>query len=315
VAQISAQSDDGRVWTVAEDLLASSSEDALFVPEIERDASVFLRFGDGTYGMAADSGLSFTCSYKVGNGTRGNVGQDALAHMVFQPNAIRTVRNPLAAAGGTDAESIDHARQWAPFAFQSQQRCVTEDDYSQQTPQPGVIRQARGTLRWTGSWYTAFVSVDPVQAVTSTLIQSTTQRLQVLRMMGTDLAVEGAVIVGLAIQMRICVAPDHFVGDVYTALMKVFISGDQCNGPSGLLNAANFAFGATVYASPLLAAAQAVPGVAAASLALFTRMDDPSVDGVAQGYLTLGRLELARCDNDPNHLDHGTFELLMEGGK
>ncbi len=48
---------------------------------------------------------------------------------------------------------------------------------------------------------------------------------------------------------------------------------------------------------------------------MFTRMDAPWVDGVADGYLTMGRLDIPRCDNDPNHLDHGTFELEMDGGK
>jgi hypothetical protein len=127
--------------------------------------------------------------------------------------------------------------------------------------------------------------------------------------------VEGAVIVGLRIELQVCVAPDHFQGDVYAALMMVFVSGNQCNGQSGLLNAANFTFGETVYASPLVAAAQAVEGVASATLSVLTRLDDPSVDGVAQGYLTMGRLELPRCDNDPNHLDHGIFVLHMDGGK
>jgi len=136
-----------------------------------------------------------------------------------------------------------------------------------------------------------------------------------LRMMGTDIAVEGAVIVGLQIAMEICVDPGHFQGDVYQALMRVFITGDQCEGGSGLLNAANFTFGQTVYASPLLAAAQAVPGVRSASLTVFTRMDAPWVNGVAQGFLTMGRLDIPRCDNDPDHLDHGTFTLHMDGGK
>ena len=49
-------------------------------------------------------------------------------------------------------------------------------------------------------------------------------------MMGTDIAVEEAVIVGLQIEMEICVDPAHFQGDVFTALMMVFITGDQCNG-------------------------------------------------------------------------------------
>jgi hypothetical protein len=97
--------------------------------------------------------------------------------------------------------------------------------------------------------------------------------------------------------------------------MRRFITGDQCDGQPGLLNAANFVFGQTIYASPLVAAAQAVDGVISATLAQFGRLDAPWVDGVAQGYLTLGRLEIARCDNDPNHLDRGTFTLLLDGGK
>ena len=77
--------------------------------------------------------------------------------------------------------------------------------------------------------------------------------------MGTDLAVEGAKLVGLRIEMDICVDPDHFQGDVFEALMHLFISGDRCNGKPGLLNSSNFSFGETVYASPLIAAAQATP--------------------------------------------------------
>jgi hypothetical protein len=33
------------------------------------------------------------------------------------------------------------------------------------------------------------------------------------------------------------------------------------------------------------------------------------------GYLSLGRLEIASCDNDPNHLDRGVFTLQLDGGK
>jgi hypothetical protein len=52
-------------------------------------------------------------------------------------------------------------------------------------------------------------------------------------------------------------------------------------------------------------------------MTVFARMDAPegSTDGVAQGCLTMGRLEIPHCDNDPNHLDYGTFLLHMDGGK
>jgi len=253
----------------------------------------------------------------VGNGSVGNIGRDSLAHILTNVQGVEQVRNPLAAAGGVDPETMDHIRQVAPFAFQTQLRAVTEDDYGVMAEQDPAISEARGTLRWTGSWYTAFVSVDTVapSGPTATLVAATQKRLNLFRMMGVDLAVEGARLVGLRIEMNICVDTGFFQADVYTALMDLFTTGNQCTGQPGMLNPENFTFGQTIYTSPFIAAAQGVQGVTSATMAKFQRMDDPSIDGVAQGYLTMGRLEIARCDNDPNRLDHGIFVLHMDGGK
>jgi len=321
VPQIWLTSSDGDAWSPLPDLLSSDDTDRVFVAEIERDGSAFLRFGDGQYGQAPEAGLAFAASYRVGNGSSGNIGRDSLGHVVLPPaftsppGTISAVRNPLDAGGGIDPEDMGHITQYAPFSYQTQVRCVTEADYGDAAAQIAGVREARGTLRWTGSWYTAFVSVDPVSTLTPQLIRDTTSGLNLRRMMGTDLAVEAAKIVGLQIELEICVDPNHFQGDVYTALMKLFITGDQCNGQSGLLNAANFTFGEIIFLSPFIAGAQQVEGVLAVTATTFTRMDAPWVDGIAQGYLTMGRLEIARCDNDPNHLDHGSLVLHMDGGK
>jgi hypothetical protein len=319
---ISVHSDDGNPWTPQQDLLSSGSVDREFVTEIEVDGTVFLRFGDGQYGMAADSGLTFFANYRTGNGSAGNIGRDTLGHAVLPSGWLHlttdivAVRNPLVATGGTDPEDIQHIAQFAPFAYQTQERCVTEADYGLAVAQIPGIAEAKGTMRWTGAWYTAFVSIEPTAPILPpALIDTTTSRLDLLRMMGTDVAVEGAVIVGLQIALDVCVDPQHFQGDVFAALMRVFVTGEVCDGSRGLLNPSNFSFGQTVYASPLIAAAQAVPGVRSATLTTFTRMDAPWVDGAAQGYLTMGRLDIPRCDNDPNHLDHGTLSLTMDGGK
>ena len=312
---ITVKSDDDNTWCALSDLLASDDTKHVFVPEIDQNGAAFLRFGDGQYGEAPETGLAFTAIYRVGNGSAGNVGHDVIDHVVLAGHDIAQVRNPLAAAGGVDPETMEHIRQYAPFAFETQERCVTAGDYGDAAEQVAGVREARGTLRWTGSWYTAFVSVDPVVTLAPQLITDTTRQLNLRRMMGNDLVVEGAVIVGLRIEMHICVDADHFRGDVFAALMKVFVSGDRCDGQRGILDPANFTFGETVYASPLIAAAQAVDGVLSATLAVFQRMDDPSVDGVALGYLTMGRLEIPRCDNDPNRLDHGQLVLHLDGGK
>jgi Baseplate J-like protein len=321
-ATISLNDGANNLWLPQTDLLSSTSEQTNFVPEIDSSGNTFLRFGDGQYGAAADEGETFIASYRVGNGNVGNVGRDTLVHVIAQPTQIAQVRNPLAAAGGVDGETLQHIQQTAPFAFNTQLRCVTEDDYGDQAELIAGVEAARGTFRWTGSWYTAFVSVeaDGGNEPAAALVTAVKQDLNLLRMAGTDLQVEGAVIVGLDIAFEICVDADHFQSDVRDALLQLFISGNQCSGQPGLLAPANFTFGETIYLSPLIAAAQGVEGVVAVTPLKFRRLDasgvdNPLIDGVAQGYLTMGRLEIAHCDNNPNRLDLGQFSLTMDGGK
>jgi hypothetical protein len=317
VPAITVQDDQGQSWSPLDDLLSSNDTERVYVLEIERDGKAFLRFGDGQYGMAPETGTDFQARYRVGNGTAGNIGRDTLGHIITNLSTIVAVRNPLAAAGGVDPETMDHIRQQAPFAFRTQLRAVTEEDYGVMAEQDPAIREARGTFRWAGSWYSAFVSVDPAAegGLDASLLTATKTRLNLLRMAGVDLAVEGAVPVGLRIEMNICVDPNHFRSDVHAALLQLFTTGTLCDGRRGVLNPANFTFGQTIYTSPLVAAAQSVQGVASATMTVFQRMDDPSVDGVALSYLIMGRLEIARCDNNPDRLDLGVLLFHMDGGK
>lgn len=320
--QITVASDDGNNWLPTEDLLSKGSEDYAFIPEIEWDGTAHLRFGDGTYGEAPEAGpdnlpgATFTATYRTGNGTAGNVGREALAHVLIAGDAITGVRNPLAAAGGVDPETMQHIVQVAPFAFQSQMRCVTAADYGTMAATLPGVSEAQGTLRWTGSWYSAFVSIDPTGTWTPDLSTQVETSLNMLRMMGTDLVVEEAVFIGISIALEICVAPSFFQADVYAAIWELLVTGDSCTGTPGLLNAANFQFGQTVYASPIIAAAQQVVGVAAVTLLTFERMDSPTAPGAATPtQLLMGAVEIPCCDNDPNHADHGLLVLTMDGGK
>ena len=317
VPQIRVKSDDGQKWQPTEDLLSKGAEDCYFIPEIEWDGTAHLRFGDGTYGAAPETGAAFTARYRTGSGAAGNIGRDSLAHILMPGSAgITGVRNPLAAAGGTDPETMQHIVQVAPFAFQSQLRCVTAADYGVQAAKLSGVSQALGTLRWTGSWYSAFVSVAPNGPWSATLASQVRTRLNKLRMMGVDLVVEETVFVGLNIGLEICVLPGFFRGDVYAALWKLLVTGDACSGQAGLLSEGNFQFGQTVYASPIIAAAQSVAGVASVRLATFARMDRPQpANATPPMQLTMAAAAIPCCDNDPNHADRGSLTLTMDGGK
>ena len=109
---------------------------------------------------------TFRTVYRIGNGRAGNVGLEALAHVaVASPGAFTWttgVRNPLAAEGGVDAETLEETRQRAPQAFRADQlRAVTEQDWADAAERLPGVDGAVASFRWTASWYTIFVGIDP----------------------------------------------------------------------------------------------------------------------------------------------------------
>jgi hypothetical protein len=47
----------------------------------------------------------------------------------------------------------------------------------------------------------------------------------------------------------------------------------------------------------------------------FQRQRDDSTSALDTGVLSMGRLEIARLDNDPSFPEHGLLALTMGGGK
>ena len=308
---------DHATWRPQRDLLNSSPSATEFVVEVDSDGFAYLRFGDDLLGRRPDPGTQFNATYRVGNGVAGNVGAEAIAHIVTGNNSISRVRNPLPAHGGVEPESIEDVRQRAPAAFRTQERAVTEADYAEVTERDARVQRAAATFRWTGSWHTVFLTVDrfgglPVDEVFKTSLRNSVERY---RMAGYDLEVAAAQFVSLEIEMQVCAKPDYFRSDVKAALLQIFSNQLLSDGQRGVFHPDNFSLGQTVYLSPLYAAAQAVDGVASVRITIFQRQEQPDPKPLSQGFLPMGRLEIARCDNDPNFPEHGVFRLNVGGGK
>ncbi|MGE3154227.1 MAG: putative baseplate assembly protein [Nitrospiraceae bacterium] len=303
-------------WMVTQDLLTDSLGRPDCVVEMEQDGTASIRFGDGRYGRRPEPGSLFQVVYRIGNGSRGNIGADTLHHVVTDSPHVAGVTNPLPAFGGMEPESLEEIRRNAPVAFRTQDRAVTMDDYADMTERTPNVQQAAATLRWTGSWHTVFITVDRLGGARVDPAYETDlrNRLEFARLAGQDIEIDNPRLVALEIEMRVSVEPDYFRSDVQRALLDLFSNRVLSDGRRGLLHPDNFSFGQPVYLSPLYAAAQAVAGVRAVVITQFQRLDNPGGDALAQGVLSLSRLEIARCDNDPNFPDRGVFRLILEGG-
>jgi hypothetical protein len=313
------------VWEPKRDLLNSASSKKEFVVETESDGTAYIRFGDNKQGARPAAETKFMATYRIGNGVYGNVGAGSLAHIATADAAFiasmqedAAVWNPLPATGGTERETIEEVRQFAPVAFRTQKRAVTAHDYETFAKQcdPGVQRAA-ATFRWTGSWKTVFLSVDRLEGadVDMGFEKSLRGCLEEYRMAGFDLEVDDPLYVSLEIEMVICVNPKFFAGDVKKALLELFGSGYLPDGRKGVFHPDNFSFGQTVYLSPIYAAAQAVQGVDSVQITKFQRQGRATNEALQSGKLLLNRREIARLANDRNFPERGVFNVIAKGGR
>jgi hypothetical protein len=305
-----------KTWKPQPDLLADSSTDTDFVVEVESDGTARLRFGDDVNGLRPESDSVFTAAYRVGNGKAGNVGAESLTRFAGDPR-ITACTNPMPASGGTDPETSDQIRRRAPQAFMTQERAVTMADYERVTKMNTQVDDAVATLRWTGSWYTVFITAEPNGAgnLTPALRKALKKNINRYRLAGQDIELESPQYVSLRIELAVCVDPDYFQANVEKQLLQVLGSRLLPNGQKGLFYPDTFTFGQTVYLSPIYAAARKVAGVTSVAATIFQPQGVPTTIYLDKGEIPLGPFQIARLDNDPSLPDHGQLTLVMQGGK
>ncbi|MBR0846471.1 putative baseplate assembly protein [Bradyrhizobium diazoefficiens] len=305
-------------WLPRRDLIDSAGNAPHVVVEIDNHGRALLRFGDGLLGKRPAEDTAFTTTYRIGNGISGNVGADAIAHIVSTADGVFTsVRNPLPASGGTEPEDIEAARRDAPQAFRSQERAVTAADYAAAAERRADVQRAAATFRWTGSWHTVFVTPDrfgggPVNASFAAQLR---HHLERFRMAGYDLDVRPPRYVPLDVTLHVCVKPDYFRAEVAQAVRAVLSSTVLPDGTLGLFHPDNFSFGDSVYLSRIIAAAQGVEGVEAVQAEKFQRFISPLATSLDDEVIPIGSLEIAQLANNPSFRERGRLVINAGGGK
>lgn len=306
---------EGLTWTPARDLLDSGPFDAQFVAEVDDTGSAVLRFGDGTLGRAPRTGEPYQASYRIGGGTAGNVGPDTLT-VVVGVTGVAAADNPLAAVGGVEPEPTGLVQLYAPVAFRTQERAVTEADYVAVCERYPGVQSAAATRRFTGSWYTMFLTVERSGgvAVDDAFRAGLSAFLDGYRLAGGDVEIESPQWVPLLIELQVCVADGYVGSDVEADLIDLFSAGVRADGSSGLFAPARWTFGQPVYLSPLIAAAMNVAGVANVTPVSFQRWAAAAQGELQTGVIEMASLEIAQLANDPSRPENGCLILDMQGG-
>jgi hypothetical protein len=311
-------------WRPVPDLLASATDDPDYVVEVDDDLTAHLRFGDHGIGRRPEAGTCFAATYRVGNGTAGNVGADSIVCVIANgsPLADLTVRNPLPARGGIDPEPVAEAKLFAPGAIGRRlQRAITAEDYATIALTNPALQGAAAAMVWTGSWYEADVAIDPLGGddATVTMRDIIEDMLTSYRRLGHDLGVIPARYVPLAVELTVCVEDDFRAAPVLVALHARLGAQVLADGTKGFFHPDNLVFGAGVAVSTLVAAAQGIEGVRHVEVTRLERappqLGQPDRTAIIAGLLTLAPDEIAQVDDDPNFPENGALRIVMEGGR
>ena len=130
-------SGEGREYSVVDNILNLNKNSEIYLLQEVQDEKYELLFGDGYFGKKLEDSAVITASYIVTDGAEGNGPSvfsfsgrfaDSLGNVVIATNTV-SVTTVNAAANGSDIESVDSIKHFAPRIYSSQYRAVTARDY------------------------------------------------------------------------------------------------------------------------------------------------------------------------------------------
>jgi len=133
------------VFAEVDSFLDSGPNDRHFVVAVDQNDLATVRFGNGANGLPPSGTISAT--YKTGGGSAGNVDAERLVVLegTFKDAhgglVQLSARNPLAASGGVDRQTIASAKLLAPESLRALTRTVAREDFEINARRlPGVAR-------------------------------------------------------------------------------------------------------------------------------------------------------------------------------
>jgi predicted phage baseplate assembly protein len=247
------------LWHEAPTLFAQPGAARVYSLRQDDEGRTTTQFGDGVEGARLPSGTNnIRMTYRKGLGLAGNVRAETITTLVSRPLGVKAVENPIAAAGGADAESRDDARRNVPKTVLTLDRAVSVRDYEDFARSFAGISKALAVFIPAGRARGVHITVAGIAGAAVSSASETSRALSgALRAFGdalVPLSVQSFVSGTFQLVARIKTAPD-FVSDDVLAQVDAALRRD-------------FGFEAQDLSEPVtldavVASIHAVPGVVA----------------------------------------------------
>jgi len=246
-----------------ESLAFSHRKQRDFTLDIDETDRTAILFGDEVLGLVPPAGAVIKVTYRVGGGLRGNVAANTIQTIIGAQLALLAaqVTNPVAATGGSERESIEHAVLHAPKVFRSLGRAVTTEDYIALALNfPGVGKVRAEAKSW--STVTLYVAPKGGGQISDTLRTHLLAYFEDKRPITTLIEIKPVDYVNIYITAHLGVKSHYDVEEVKSQVQRV--AGD-------LLAFDAVDFGQTLYLSKFYEAIEAIEGVEHVTITEFKR--------------------------------------------
>ncbi len=245
----------GVEWKGRSGLYGAGAHDRVYTTSIDDDQKTTVQFGDGVTGARLPTGkANVVARYRQGLGKDGNVAAGQITTALDRPVGLKAVVNPVAASGGTDAETSAKARQNAPNTVRTFDRAVSLSDFEDLAREFVGVDKALATWVWTGETRTVHLTVagDDGAALAGKEMANLRSYLDVRRDPNRPLLIAGYLPVKIDATVSVRVAANRLTTDVSAAVadaIEAYFDFDQRG------------FGEAVHLSDIYAEVEEVAGV------------------------------------------------------
>ncbi len=260
---------DDLLWEAVPSLYRRGPDERVYVIHTTDEGETSVQFGDGVTGSRLPSGdENVRADYRKGMGEEGLVRSGQLELLLTKPLGVRSVTNPLPAAGAQNREGLEEIRSNAPLTIKTLDRLVSLQDYADFARAFAGISKALATWTWDGIRKGVFITVagpdgaaiDPAMPTFGNLTAALQQSGDPLVPIALASYHPAFFLLEAGIQVPKAHDPEQVLADVETALRSHF-------------GFAARQFGQPVRRSEVVAAVHQTPGVEALDMDFFYRTD------------------------------------------
>ncbi len=238
-------------WYEVERFYGRRADETIFIVRADEAGKATITFGDGVRGARVPSGALIVASYRFGAGAAAPPAR-SITQVVTPVKGVTGQRNPLAAYGGSDAETEDGLKTYAPKSALMFGRAVSLVDYEASVASTSGVSAARASWSWSQTQQRPVVQIAyiGVPALGATILE----RLSAISAVGVPIAVTAATPLALTVLVTLEIDPAY----VETAVIASVTSALQAALLPEILG-----IGAILFRSTILAVAASIDGVTA----------------------------------------------------